>query len=194
MPHPAVIALGVIGGGLVAVKLFDKGDNADKMSEEQGQNNGVNVGANADQIGYERISQSEYEAQGGVEAGQVADVHNPVTGERVGTVVGLEGGNQVFQDPQGNTRLRTSDDEHIEVTDPGIITNGTGSNPLAGASAVGKTVSGGSPITTRTFQAPKPAPVKAPTLKYKKPKKPVSKAVQDARIRASARAGLRFPM
>jgi hypothetical protein len=174
------IAIGIIGGGLIAAKVFGNTPVADKMKDEQGQNNTSRVGTNADTIGYERIDETQYQEQGGVEAGQSHTVING-NGEVVGEVVGLEGGNQVFQEADGTVHIRSEGEPEIEP-----LTVANVSSPGHKGGVVGTVAKVGNAISAN--------PTPAPRLTFTKPKRAVSSALSDKRIRDAARGGLRLPM
>lgn len=181
---PVIAAIGIIGGSLIAVKAFgDKKTEADKAgASPDGQATGVNVGVNADAIGYDRIDQATYEEQGGVDAGQSHTVVNG-NGEVVGEVVGMEGGNQVFQEADGTVHIRSAGEPEITP----MITGNVSQSPAA-VGGVASTVSRVGQAVSQMKAA------NAPRLTFTTPRRPVSSNLVDKRIRASARAGLRLPM
>lgn len=181
-----VTAIALIGGGFIAIKAFgNKNETTGEQAEQEPAfDTGPNVGANADEIGYERINQAQYNAQGGVEAGQVATVQNE-SGQIVGTVVGTEGGNQVFQEAGGTVHIRSAGEPEIEPVTPTAIQTAP-----APAQRPGTIMTAPATRVTRDHRAA----ANVPKLTVKKPKKAVSNALLDKRIRAAARAGFRIPM
>ncbi len=204
-----VLAIGIIGGGLIAFKAFKKDEPAEMPGD--GYNTVVtpDVSANADQMGYERISQAEYD-ENGVQAGEVVTLKNE-KGELVGTVVGTEGGNQVFQRGDGSVSIREAGEPEIDSPVAQAVKAmppvGKAYEPLAATKTAVSTAKSTSPLAqivqkraatqgSKMYPAASkaPAPTNVPKLTIIKPKQPISNSLLDKRIRLAAKSGLRIPM
>jgi len=119
-----ILAIGIIGGGLIALKIAGNKDEDSGSAPETGDTAGTganpqfpsapNVGANASTIGYRLLSKEEYD-KNGVKQGEYYVVRDG-NGNITGTIVGTEGG-QVFQEGNGDIHLRSAGDEEIEIED-----------------------------------------------------------------------------
>jgi hypothetical protein len=171
MPDPATLIM-ILGGGLVAAKVFGSKEEIPEQRFETS----ADVGANADTMGYDRIT-TDQALTDGVAAGEVAAI--PGADGKVTTVVGLGNGDQLVQHPDGSTSVRSSGEPEIDAMTPVV-------NPspiAAGIKTAGAAVAKGPPTNGAQNR-----------IILTKPRAPVTRNIFDARVKAAARRGLVVPM